>query len=219
MKAVTFEGPFQVAVKEVADPEIKEPTDAIIKVTAAPICGSDLHVYNGRLPIPLRGWVLGHEYIGVIEEVGGEVSSFARGDRVVGSFVANCGQCFYCQHGWPTQCLKQQHLGFGQVPGAQAQYLRVPFAPTTLAKVPDSLSDEDAVCAGDVLATGYFAAEEGNIQPGDTVVVVGCGAVGLYSIMCARLFQPATIIALDSVAERLAMAERLGALPVNVEQD
>ena len=215
MKAVTFEGPGAVAVKDVEDPVLKDERDAVIRVTASAICGSDLHLYTGRLPMPLRGWVLGHEYVGVVEDVGSGVSGLAKGDRVVGSFMAACGECFYCERDWPTQCLRQQHLGFGQVPGAQAEYLRVPFADTTLFKTPDSLSDESLVCVGDVLATGYFAAEQAGIQPGDVVVVVGCGAVGLYSIMCAQLFQPAAVIALDSLPDRLALAQSLGAVPLS----
>jgi len=215
VKAVTFEGPGAVAVNDVEDPALKDERDAILRVTASAICGSDLHVYNGRLPIPLRGWVLGHEYVGVVEEVGSGVSGLAKGDRVVGSFMAACGECFYCERGWPTQCVKQQHLGFGQVPGAQAQYLRVPFADVTLFKTPDTASDEALVCVGDVLATGYFAVEQAAIQPGDVVVVVGCGAVGLYAIMCARLFGPSTVVALDSLPDRLALARALGAVPLN----
>ncbi len=216
MKAVTFEGPFNVAVKDVPDPQIQEPTDAILRVTTSAICGSDLHLYNGRLPMPLRGWVLGHEYIGVIEEVGSAVANLKKGDRVVGAFMASCGQCFYCQRGWPSQCLKQQHLGFGQLPGTQAEYVRIPLAYHTLERVPPSLSDEQAILVGDVMATGYFAAEQGGIREGDVVVVVGCGAVGLFALMCAQLFKPGAVIAIDSVPERVALAQRLGAIAIDM---
>lgn len=219
MKAVTFEGPFQVEVKELPDPKIQEPTDAIIKVTTSAICGSDLHVYNGRLPIPLRGWIIGHEYIGTIQELGPAVSGFQVGDRVVGAFAASCGDCFYCQRGWSSVCLKQLTFGFGQLAGAQAQYLRVPFAHFTLEKLPASISDEAGVFIGDILPTGYFCAEQAAIQEGDVVAVVGCGAVGLSAQMCAQLFKPRAVIAIDSIPERLKLAQEIGSIPVNMAEE
>jgi 2-desacetyl-2-hydroxyethyl bacteriochlorophyllide A dehydrogenase len=215
MRAVTFEGPFSVAVKDVPDAEIKDPTDAILRVTTSAICGSDLHVYNGRMPMPLRGWVLGHEYVGLVEEVGAAVTNFKKGERVVGAFMSSCGQCFYCNKGWTSQCMRQHHIGLAQLPGSQAEYLRVPLAATSLDKVPASLSDEQAIFVGDVMATGYFGAERGVIQEGDVVAVVGCGAVGLFAVMCAQLFKPKTIIAIDTVPERVALAEKLGAVGVD----
>ncbi|MFQ6020161.1 MAG: alcohol dehydrogenase catalytic domain-containing protein, partial [Dehalococcoidia bacterium] len=218
MKAVTFQGPYKVEVRDVPDPAIQEPTDAIIRVTTSAICGSDLHVYNGRLPLPATGWIIGHEYIGVIEEVGPDVTDFKRGDRVVGSFSAGCGDCFYCRGRLSSQCLRQQPFGFFTLAGAQAQYLRVPFSSFTLEKVPDSLSDEQAVFLGDILSTGYFAADQGGIGKGDVVAVVGCGAVGLFALMSARLFNPKAVIAIDSLPERLALAERVGAVAVDMGQ-
>jgi 2-desacetyl-2-hydroxyethyl bacteriochlorophyllide A dehydrogenase len=218
MKAVTFEGPFQVAVKDVPEPRIEQPTDVVIKVTTAAICGSDLHVYNGRMPFPFTGWVLGHEYVGIVQEVGEGVTNLRPGDRVVGSFVASCGECFFCRKGWPSQCPRQQILGFGMAPGAQAEYMRVPFGHFTLEKVPDGVPDEKAIFVGDILATGYFACEMGGIQPGDVVVVVGCGPVGLFAQMTASLFGPAAVIAIDSVPERLQLAQRLGSIAVDMGQ-
>lgn len=219
MKAVTFQGPFRVQVDDVPDPTVKEPTDVILKVTTSAICGSDLHVYNGRIPIPLTGWILGHEYIGEVVEVGSAVRNFKPGDRAVGAFVSSCGDCFYCQRGWPTQCPKQLTFGFAQLAGAQAQYLRVPFGHFTLEKVPEGLSDEQALFVGDILSTGYFCAERAEIRPGDVVVVVGSGPVGLFAQMCAQLFQPKAVLALDSVPERLELARRIGSLPVDISKD
>ena len=216
MKAVTFEGPFKVEVKAVPDPAVQQPDDVILRVSSSAICGSDLHAYNGRIPTPVTGWVMGHEYVGEVAEVGGAVSRFSPGDRVVGAPYASCGECFYCRRGWPSQCMKQQHFGYGMLPGAQAEYLRVPYADSTLEKVPDGLSDERAILAGDVLSTGYFAAERGEVRPGDVVVVVGSGPVGLCAQMCARLFEPKVVIAIDSVPERLEMARRIGSLPVDM---
>ncbi len=219
MRAAIFNGPFNVVVGDVPDPQLKDPGDVIIRVTLSAICGSDLHPYTGRLPIPLKGWVMGHEYAGVVVETGPDVHRFRQGDRVVGSFMAACGECEDCKRGWPTQCLRQEHFGFAQVAGTQAEYLRVPFADQTLESIPQSLSDEQAILVGDVLATGYFAVDWAGIQPGDVVTVVGCGAVGLLTIMSARLFQPEAIIALDSVPERLTIAEKLGAAAINISSE
>ncbi len=216
MKAVTFEGPFKVAVSDVDDPTIREPGDVILKVTTSAICGSDLHAYNGRIPTPVTGWVMGHEYVGEVVEVGEGVEGLSAGDRVVGAPYASCGECFYCKRDWPSQCMHQQHFGYGMLPGAQAEYLRVPYGGSTLEKLPDGLTDERAILVGDVLSTGYFALERGEVRRGDVVVVVGSGPVGLCVLMCARPFEPKVVIAIDSVPERLEMAGKLGALPVEM---
>ena len=218
MKAVTFEGPFKVALSDVDDPTIREPGDVILRVTSSAICGSDLHAYNGRIPTPVTGWVMGHEYVGEVVEVGADVEGLRPGERVVGGPYASCGECFYCRRNWPSQCMYQQHFGYGMLPGAQAEYLRVPYARTTLEKLPDSLPDERAILVGDVLSTGYFAVERGEVRAGDVVVVVGCGPVGLCAQMCALLFEPKVVIAIDSVPERLEMAMKIGALPVDMSE-
>ena len=218
MKAVTYQGPFKVAVNDVPDPAIQEPTDVILKVSSTAICGSDLHLYNGRIPIPLTGWVLGHEYMGEVMEVGSAVKNLRPGDRAVGSFVASCGECFFCRGGWPSQCPKQQTFGFSMLPGAQAQYLRVPFGHFTLEKV-DGLSDEKALFVGDILSTGYFCAERAEIKPGDVVAVVGSGPVGLFAQMCAQLFDPKVVIAIDSVPERLELARKVGSVAVDMSKE
>ena len=218
MKAVTFQGPYKVEVREVPDPKLEQPTDVVLRVTTASICGSDLHVYNGRIPLPMTGWTLGHEYVGVVEEVGDSVTCYKPGDRVVGAFVASCGGCFYCRADWPNLCLKQNTFGYVTLPGAQAQLLRVPFGDFTLERVPEDVPDEKAIFVGDCLATGYFCAERGIIRPGDVVAVVGCGSVGLFCVMSAALFNPSTIVAIDTYPERLSLASSIGAVAVNIKE-
>ncbi|MCH8813879.1 MAG: alcohol dehydrogenase catalytic domain-containing protein [Chloroflexi bacterium] len=219
MKAVTFQGPLKLEVKEVDDPAIQEPNDVILKITSTAICGSDLHAYDGRMPLPPTGWTIGHEYVGEVVEVGSNVTNFRAGDRAVGSFVSSCGDCYYCTTGWPSQCVVQQTIGFVLLPGAQAEYLRVPNGHYTLEKIPDGLSDEKAIFAGDILATGYFAADRGEIKPGDVVVVVGSGPVGLFAQMGALQFDPKVVLAIDSLPERLAMSKKIGAEPVDMSKE
>ncbi|MDO8616655.1 MAG: alcohol dehydrogenase family protein [Dehalococcoidia bacterium] len=219
MKAATFQGAFKIEVKDVDDPKIQEPNDAILKVTAAGICGSDMHAYDGRMPLPPTGWIIGHEYIGEVVEVGPGVKNFKPGDRAVGSFVSACGECWYCQKGWPSVCTRAQTIGFFMVPGAQAEYLRVPNAHFTLAKVPDNVSDEKGIFVGDIFSTGYFCADRGEIQPGDVVAVVGSGPVGLFAQMAALTFDPKVVLAIDSMPERLAMSRKIGAVPVDMKNE
>ncbi len=216
MKAVTFHGAFKVEVRDVDDPKIQEPNDVILKVTKAAICGSDMHVYEGRMPLPGTGWIIGHEYIGEVVEAGSGVKNFKPGDRAVGSFVASCGECYYCQTGWPSTCVKQQTFGFFSLAGAQAEYLRVPNGHYTLEKVPDGVSDEKAIFVGDILSTGYFAADRGEIKPGDVVAVVGSGPVGLFAQMSALQFDPKVVLAIDSVPHRLEFSKRIGAVPIDM---
>ena len=218
MKAVTFQGPLKVEVKDMPDPAIQDPHDVILKVTTAGICGSDVHAYDGRMNIPATGWSMGHEYIGEVMEVGGDVKNFKPGDRAVGSFVSCCGECYYCKSGWPSQCAKQQFFGFIVLGGAQAEYLRVPNGHYTLEKVPDGLSDEKAIFTGDIFSTGYFCADRGEIKPGDVVAVVGSGPVGLFAQMSALMFEPKVVLAIDQMPERLEMSKRIGAVPVDMSQ-
>jgi S-(hydroxymethyl)glutathione dehydrogenase/alcohol dehydrogenase len=219
MKAVTFEGAFQVAVTDVPEPSLQEPHDVILRVTTASICGTDIHVYNGRIPMPITGYVMGHEYVGEVLEVGEAVTNLKPGDRVVGAPVSSCGECLHCRREWPNLCVKGEHFGAGYLPGAQAERLRVPYGHFTLEKVSDGLPDEEAIFVGDILPTGYFAAERGEVRPGDVVVVVGSGPVGLCAQMCARLFQPKVIIAVDAVPERLDLARSIGSLPVDMSRE
>ena len=218
MKAVTFQGPGKIEVREVPDPTIRKPTDAILRITAAGICGSDLHYYSGRIDVG-TGWVLGHEYTGVVEEVGSQVTEFRPGDRVVGAFLPTCGTCFYCRRQQPPQCSRKEVFGFGDEPGCQAEYLRVPYADVVLERIPEGLSFEQAIFVGDIFSTGFHAAREGGIRAGDVVAVVGAGPVGLFAQMSALLYGPAVVLAIDSVPERLALAEKFGAIPVDMARE
>jgi 2-desacetyl-2-hydroxyethyl bacteriochlorophyllide A dehydrogenase len=218
VRAVTFHGVGDFRVTEVAMPELAAPTDALVRITLGAICGSDLHIYHGRVPLD-EGAVIGHELVGVVEAVGSEVRGLRPGDRVVASFYTACGVCYQCRRGWWSQCETRSILGhgeyFGGLGGAQAEYCVVPVADLNLAPIPDSVTDEQAIFVGDILATGLFAAERGGIRPGDTVAVVGVGPVGLMAVMCAQLFGPARIFAIDTVGDRLELAAELGAIPLD----
>lgn len=218
MKAVTFHGPFNLKVEEIADPKIQAPKDVIIKVTTAGICGSDMHAYDGRMTLPPTGWSMGHEYMGEVVEVGPEITNLKKGDRVVGSFTSSCGECWYCKSGWPSVCTSATAFGFIMLPGAQAEYLRVPNGHYTLEKVPDGLPDDKAVFVGDIFTTGYFCADRGEIKPGDVVAVVGSGPVGLFAQMAALTFDPKVVLAIDSMPERLEMSKKIGAEPVDMSK-
>ena len=218
MKAVTFHGALNLKVEEKDDPTIQQPNDVILKVTTAAICGSDMHVYDGRMPLPPTGWIIGHEYIGEVVEVGSGITNFKKGDRAVGSFVSACGECWYCKAGWPSVCTSQMAFGFFQLAGAQAEFVRVPNAHYTLVKVPDGVPDEKAIFVGDILSTGYFAADRGEIKPGDVVAVVGSGPVGLFAQQSALLFEPKAVLAIDSMPERLEMSKKIGAIPINMNE-
>ncbi len=239
MKAVCWQGTQDVMVDTVPDPSLLNPRDAIVKTTLTAICGSDLHLYNGHNPTMRAGDILGHEFMGEVVDVGSRVTEVRPGDRVVVPFAISCGHCFYCQRGlwslcdnsnpnaWMAEELYQDstaglfgysHL-FGGYAGGQAQYVRVPFADVGALKVPDSLTDEQALFLSDIFPTGYQAAEQCDIQPDDTVAVWGCGPVGQFAIQSARMLGAARIIAIDRFPERLAMARRGGRVnAVNYEE-
>jgi len=218
MKAVTFQGPREVRVEERPKPQIQEADDALVRVTTGAICGTDLHFYHGRTPME-EGFVLGHEFVGVIEEAGGGVKRFRPGDRVVGSFISACGHCWYCRRNLRNKCTGMRIFGcgfaFGDLPGSQAEYVLVPSADFTLTPAPSGLSDEQALFAGDILTTGYYCAHEGGVRPGDVVAVVGCGPVGLFAQMSARVLGAAAVYGIDLVPARLAAAQLAGSRPIN----
>jgi 2-desacetyl-2-hydroxyethyl bacteriochlorophyllide A dehydrogenase len=223
MQAVAFYGPRDVRVEEVPKPGVEEPTDVLIRVDKAAICGTDLHPYHGRMEIE-EGFVLGHEYMGVVEAKGAGVTSFEEGDRVVGSFFVACGNCWFCRRAIYMKCLAIRVFGLGfamgDLPGAQAEYLRVPEADLTLRKIPDdSLQDEDVLFVGDILTTGYDAVRKTDFRPGDVVAVVGAGPVGLCTIMASRALGAGRVVAIDLVPERLKLAESLGAVAVNPKEN
>jgi threonine dehydrogenase-like Zn-dependent dehydrogenase len=224
MRALTYHGVRDLRVETVPDPAILAPTDAIVAVRLAAICGSDLHVWHGRETGLDTGTVMGHEFLGEVSEVGRDVSRLAPGDRVVSPFTTSCGSCFYCSHGLPARCTRGQLFGWVErgvgLHGGQAQLVRVPLADTTLFPVPAELTPEAGLVLGDVLATGWHAAVMGGIVPGAVAAVVGCGPVGLMAVIAALELGAERVFALDAVPERLALAARFGATPVNLrEQD
>lgn len=218
MKGVILQGPGQVAVTELPEPRIQEPTDVIVRITTSTICGTDIRVYWGHIPL-LAGTALGHEFVGVVEEVGSAVRDFRPGQRVVSPFSTRCGNCYWCRRGLVTMCERRQVFGFGQLGGAQAQYVRVPLADTTLEPLPDAVSDEQAAFLSDILPGCLASVGYANIQPGDVVAIVGAGPTGLCAYLCARLYGPSLVLSIDHHPYRLAKAKELGAVPVNFDQE
>src|SRR4051794_27902694 len=223
MKALTWHGQRDVRVDTHPDPTIQEPTDAVIRVTSTGLCGSDLHLYEVLGPFLQEGDILGHEPMGIVEEVGAEVTHIRPGDRVVIPFNISCGHCWMCSRGFYAQCEttqnKEQNKGaslfgytklYGQVPGGQAEYLRVPQAHFGPIKVPDGHPDERYLFLSDVLTTSWQAAKWADIDAGDTVVVTGLGPIGQMCARIARHLGAGRVIAVDEVPERLEMARRHG---------
>ncbi|OFW78677.1 MAG: hypothetical protein A2Z48_06350 [Actinobacteria bacterium RBG_19FT_COMBO_70_19] len=219
MRAVVYEDVGKVEVADVPDPVVLEPDDAVIRVTVSAICGSDLHFFHGKAPLD-PGEGIGHEAVGVVEAVGPSVERFRPGDRVVVAFVIACGSCWFCKAGQTQLCEDFRNLGAGifggDLGGAQAELLRVPHADTNLLRVPENVDDERALFLGDVLTTGVYGAEVGAVGPGDTVAVVGAGPVGFFAIQAALARGAGRVLALDLLPDRLALAERAGAEPVDV---
>ena len=221
MKALVFEGVGRVGHAEVADPDLLEPGDAVVRVLAAAVCGSDLHVYRGLETGLDAGTVMGHELAGEVVAVGPGVARFRPGDRVVSPFTTSCGDCFYCRSGLTARCVRGQLFGWMRegrgLHGVQAEYARVPLADTTLVRVPEGTPPEEALFAGDVLATGWFGAESAGAGPGKVVAVVGCGPVGLMAAVAARELGAERVFAVDALPDRLELARAFGAEPLNFE--
>ncbi len=241
MKALCWHGKNDIRCDTVPDPKIENPRDAIIKVTACAICGSDLHLYNGIMPGMMNGDVLGHETMGEVVELGSEVTNLKVGDRVVVPFTISCGQCFFCKKGLFSGCERSNpspnrkvaeelwghspaglfgytHL-LGGYAGGQAEYLRVPYADVGPIKVPSTLTDEQVLFLSDIFPTGYMGADMCEIQPGDTIAVWGCGPVGQFAIRSAFLLGAERVIAIDTVPERLQMARDGGAVTLDFGKD
>ena len=220
MRAVTFIGPREVAVTEVPSPSIAAPDEALVRIRCSGICGSDLHIYRGDVPVD-PGTVIGHEYVADVIKVGDGVGEIAVGDRVVGSFQTACGVCRLCRRGQFHKCDRSRTFGHGKtlgsLAGTQADEAVVPYADQTLRRVPDRVDDERALFAGDALVTGFDAVA--GLVPGDTVAVLGLGPVGLCVVQSAAIAGAAQVIAIDSVAERLALGKRLGATPVHLTEE
>jgi threonine dehydrogenase-like Zn-dependent dehydrogenase len=230
MRAVCWYGTHKVRVENVPDPKILNPRDAIVKITTTAICGSDLHLYDGYIPAMEKGDILGHEFMGEVVEVGKGVENLKKGDRVVVPFTISCGRCEYCERQLWSQCdnsnpnawLAEMMYGFsagglygyshmyGGYAGGQAEYARVPFADIGPIKIPNELTDEQVIFLSDIFPTGYQAAENCNIQPGQTVAIWGCGPVGQFAIKSAYLLGAERVIAIDRISERLRMAAEQG---------
>ena len=213
MKALVYHGPGQRSWDVVPDPEILEPTDAIVRIDSATICGTDLHILKGDVPEVTPGTILGHEAVGTIVETGAAVTTVVPGDRVLVSCITSCGRCRFCKEGHYGLCTGGGGWIFGHtINGLQAELARVPFADTSVYKVPEGLTDEDVLFLADILPTAYeVGVLNGGVQPGDTVAVVGAGPIGLATIMTAKLFTPGHIVAIDLADARLAKALDFGA--------
>ena len=220
MKALTFEGEKTIRHSTVPDPGIVEPTDVVVRVELTAICGSDMHVFHGRERGLDHGTVMGHEFVGRVVETGREVDGLAVDDLVVSPFTTSCGSCFYCRNGLTARCVDGQLFGWVEdgrgLHGAQAEYVRVPLAESTLMQVPEGVSVEQALLLGDVLSTGYHCALQAGVQPGGTYVVVGCGPVGLMAIASAVDLGAERVFAVDSVPRRLTLAEWLGGTAIEL---
>ncbi|KAL6713387.1 hypothetical protein ACLMJK_008852 [Lecanora helva] len=215
MKAVIFHKPYEVGIEERQIPKIKEPTDIIVKVIYTALCGSELHVYRG------------HEFTGVVEEVGSGVKSFKKGDQIVSPFTISCGECFYCERGFSSRCSKGALFGTAALDGAQAELVsvRVPLADATVMKAPEGIADTALVLMADIFPTGYFAAHNAfkDMKKEEiteaTVVVIGCGPVGLCAVINAEEYKPKHLLAVDSIQARMDQAKSLGAEPWNFQAD
>lgn len=219
MKAIVYEGINKVGVRQVKDPIIEKPDDIIIKVTSTTICGSDLHLIHGMVPNMPKGFILGHETMGIVEEIGSDVKRLKKGDRVIVPFPVSCGHCWYCEHDLWSQCDNSNQHGevgaifgysetYGGYDGGQAQYLRVPYANVGPTIVPADLSDEQVLFLTDILPTSYWGVENAGVKSGDTVVILGCGPVGLLAQKWAIFKGAKRVIAVDHVGYRLSHAEK-----------
>jgi threonine dehydrogenase-like Zn-dependent dehydrogenase len=222
MQALTFSGVESILHQTVPDPQITGPGDAIVKITMAGICGSDLHVYHGRETGLDNGTVMGHELVGEVIETGCSIKKFHKGSKVLSPFTTSCGECFYCQIGLTCRCEKGSLYGWVQqghgLHGAQAQYIRVPMADSTLVQLSNDLSEEKGLLLGDIFSTGYFCADNAGVNSKGIFVVIGCGPVGLMTIVAAKHQGAEKLFAIDLLPERLQMAKEFGAIPLNPTQ-
>lgn len=219
LKALVFSGKKNIRFETVPDPVPDRPDDVIVQVELCAICGSDLHPYHGREQGLDVGTVMGHEFVGTVVEAGKKVRRLCPGDRVFSPFTSNCGRCFFCRNGLTCRCVHGQLFGWRQerrgLHGAQAEFVCVPLAESTLLKVPEDVATEEALLLGDVLATGYFCAENAGLQKGQSAAVIGCGPVGLMAVVAACEKRAHPVFAIDSVPYRLQLAEAFGAIPLN----
>lgn len=232
MKAVVWHGVGDIRLDDVPEPRIEQPTDAIVRLTASAICGTDLHFVHGTFSEMVPGTILGHEGVGIVEEVGADVRNFRPGDRVVIPSTMGCGYCSYCRSGDYSQCDNANPNGptagtafyggpkaSGPIQGLQAEKARIPFAAINLVKIPDSVTDQQAILVSDIFPTGYFGADLAEIKPGDTVAVFGCGPVGQFAITSAKLMGAGRVFAVDRIPDRLETARYQGAEPINFDEE
>lgn len=232
MKAVVFRGVGDIRLENVPEPKIQKPNDAIVRLTASAICGTDLHLIRGTMPGMIPGTILGHEGVGVVEEIGRAIRNFKPGDRVVIPSTIGCGNCSYCRAGYYSQCDNANPHGpdagtafyggpaiSGPFDGMQAEFVRVPFANINLVKLTDDVLDDEAILLSDIFPTGYMCADLAEIHPGNTVAVFGCGPVGQFAIASAKLLNAGRIFAIDAIPSRLEMARDQGAEIINFEQE
>lgn len=232
MKAVVFHDIGDIRLDDVPEPKLQQSTDAIVRITTSAICGTDLHMVRGTMPGMKPGTILGHEAVGVVEEVGQQVRNFRPGDRVVIPSTIGCGSCSYCRSSHYAQCDNANPNGHlagtafyggpeqtGPFDGMQAEYVRVPYGHVNLVRLPDEVSDAQAILISDIFPTAYFGADIAGIQPGDTVAVFGCGPVGQFAIISAQLMGAGRVLAVDAIDSRLQMARRQGAEAIDFESE
>ncbi|TAJ97014.1 MAG: glutathione-dependent formaldehyde dehydrogenase [Candidatus Manganitrophaceae bacterium] len=232
MKAVVFHGVGDIRYEEAPDPRIENPKDAVVRIIASAICGTDLHMIRGTMPGMKPGTILGHEGVGIIEALGPDVRNFNIGDRVIIPSTISCGYCSYCREGYTSQCDHANPNGplagtaffggpaqTGPIHGLQAERARVPFANSTLVLAPEGLTDDEAILLSDIFPTGYFGARLAEIAPGKTVAVFGCGPVGQFAIASAKLMDAGLVFAVDTIPSRLKMARAQGAIPIDYNQE
>ena len=212
MKALVYHGPNQKAWEDKPKPLLQQPTDAIVRISKTTICGTDLHILKGDVPAVTDGRILGHEGVGVIEETGASVSRFKKGDHVLISCITSCGKCDYCRRGMYSHCENGGWILGHLIDGTQAEYVRIPYAETSLYRIPEGSEEEALVMLSDILPTGYECGVlNGQIKPGDTVAIVGAGPIGLAALITAQFYTPAEIIMIDPDDNRLAVSKKMGA--------
>lgn len=232
MKAVVFHAVGDIRVDDVPEPRIQDPTDAVVRLTSSAVCGTDLHFVRGTMSGMRPGTILGHEGVGVVEQLGEDVRNFELGDRVVICSTIACGTCSYCRAGYYAQCTEANPNGpeagtaffggpelTGPFDGLQADFARIPYANVGMVKLPDEVSDEDAILVSDIFPTGWFGADIAEIAAGDTVAVFGCGPVGQFAILSAKLMGAGRVLAIDGIEDRLAAARRQGAETIDFNRE
>lgn len=223
MKAALFKGPWKIELGDVDTPKLIHPTDAIVDVKLASICGTDLHPYRGHIHNFRENTIMGHEFTGVVREVGSGITKFAPGDRVVVSDIIACGTCWFCEQGLHYQCSSASLFGYGNVvgeytAGGQAETVRVPFADVVMFKIPDKLEDEEVLFVGDILSTGYSCIKKGALEEGESAIIIGGGPVGLMIAMCAQLYSPKDLYIIEPDSNRRRIAEDLGAIAISPDE-